>query len=126
MKLVFVNGTHGLQVSYSGRGVVKGINFSANGTAVIVPKTNGGANLSGHADIITADGEKGSYTFHAVGHIGFAKGPVPTKGNITHILANGPISDNGTAVFHSNSNSKLRMINGLVAAYKRENRHIGK
>ncbi|HET7284717.1 MAG TPA: hypothetical protein VFI70_08525 [Nitrososphaeraceae archaeon] len=28
------------------------------------------------------------------------------------------LSDNGTAVFHTNSSGKLRMINGLVAAYK--------
>ena len=31
-KLVVINGTHGIQVSYSGNGVVKGVNFSAVGT----------------------------------------------------------------------------------------------
>src|SRR5438094_9646761 len=42
-KPVFVNGMHGFQVSYSGSGVVKGMNFS---------------DLGGHATITTTDGEK--------------------------------------------------------------------
>jgi hypothetical protein len=70
---VAVNDTHGLQVSYSGRGVIKDINFSANGTVVIVPKSEGGnANLNGHANITTIDGEKGTYNFQSIGHVEFA------------------------------------------------------
>ncbi|MGN6348888.1 MAG: hypothetical protein ACTHLL_03955, partial [Candidatus Nitrosocosmicus sp.] len=32
-----VNGTDGLQVSYLGSGVVRGVNFTANGSVLIVP-----------------------------------------------------------------------------------------
>lgn len=116
MKVVDINGTRGLEVTYSGRGVVKGIDFSANGTVVIVPRSDGGPDLSGHADITTPSGENGTYTFKSIGHIGFANGPI--RGNIGHILASGPISDNGTAFFHTNSSGKLSTINDLVVVFK--------
>src|SRR5918912_315267 len=67
-KPVVINGTHGLQASYSGSGVIKGMNFSANGTVFIVPRSNGSADLRGHAVITTADGEKGTYKFYFLGH----------------------------------------------------------
>lgn len=116
MKVVDINGTHGLEVTYSGRGVVKGIDFSANGTVVILPRSDGGADLSGHADITTPSGENGTYNFQSIGHIGFADGL--TRGDIGHILASGPISDNGTAFFHTNSSGKLSTINNLVVVFK--------
>src|SRR5437763_14399414 len=82
-KPVVINGTHGLEVSYSGSGVVKGVNFSDNGTVFIVPRSDGSADLSGHAVIITADGEKGTYKFYSLGHTD----------------ANGTTRDNGTLFF---------------------------
>ncbi len=115
-KIVIVNGTPGLQGFYSGSGVVKGINFSANGTVLIVPRSEGGADLNGQANITTANGEKGAYDFHSVGHVEFAKGPI--RGNIKDILANGPISTNGSAYFHTNSSGELTAINNLVVAFK--------
>ena len=60
LKVVDVNGTRGLEVSHTGQGVVQGINFSANGTVVIVPKSEGGADLNGIANITTGNGEKGT------------------------------------------------------------------
>src|ERR687888_2127186 len=65
---VVINGTHGLQVSYSGSGIVKGVNFSDNGTVFIVPRSDGFADLRGYAVMTTADGEKGSYNFYSLGH----------------------------------------------------------
>lgn len=115
-KIVMVNGTHALQGSYTGRGVVKGIDFLANGTVLIVPRKEGGADLNGQANISTTNGEKGSYNFHSVGHVAFAKGPI--IGNITNILANGPITTNGTAFFHTDSTGELKPINNLVVAFK--------
>ena len=44
-----INGTHGLQVSHSGTGVVKGVNFSANGTVFIVPRSDG---FTDHIDVL--------------------------------------------------------------------------
>jgi hypothetical protein len=116
VKLVVTNGTHGLQASYSGRGVVKGINFSAIGAVLIVPRSEKGADLNGQANLTTTDGEKGAYNFHSIGHVVFAKGPI--IGNITNILASGPISTNGTAIFHTNSSGQLMTINNLEVAFK--------
>jgi len=101
-KPVVINGTHGLQGSYSGSGVVKGVNFSANGTVFIVPRSNGSADLSGHAVISTVDGEKGTYKFYSLGHTD----------------ANGTIRDNGAVFFRTTSSGKLSTINDLVIVFK--------
>jgi hypothetical protein len=101
-KPVVINGTHGLEVSYSGSGVVKGVNFSDNGTVFIMPRNDGFADLSGHAIITTTDGEKGTYNFYSIGHQD----------------ANGSTKDNGAAFFHTNSNGKLSIVNGLVVIFK--------
>ena len=101
-KPVVINGTHGLQASYSGSGVVKGVNFSVNGTVFIVPRSNGSADLSGHAVISTVDGEKGTYKFYSLGHTD----------------ANGTTRDNGAAFFRTTSSGKLSAINDLVIVFK--------
>ena len=101
-KPVVVNGTHGLQASYSGSGVVKGVNFSANGTVFIVPRSDGFADLTGHAVITTTDGEKGTYKFYSLGHAD----------------ANGTTRDNGAVFFSTTSSGKLSAINDLVIVFK--------
>jgi hypothetical protein len=101
-KPVVVNGIHGFQVSYSGSGVVKGMNFSDVGTALILPRSDGAADLGGHATITTTDGEKGTYTFYSIGHND----------------ANGTTRDNGAAFFHTNSSGKLGTVNNLVVVFK--------
>ncbi|MFY9967012.1 MAG: hypothetical protein WBL44_05380 [Nitrososphaeraceae archaeon] len=62
VKLADVNGTRGLQVNCTGTGAAKGINFSANGTVLIVPKGDRSADFNGHAVIITPSRETGNYT----------------------------------------------------------------
>jgi hypothetical protein len=101
-KPVVINGTHGLEVSYSGSGVVKGVNFSVNGTVFIVPRSDGFAELRGHAIMTTANGEKGTYNFYSLGHQD----------------ANGSTRDNGAAFFHTNSSGKLSIVKGLVVVFK--------
>jgi hypothetical protein len=101
-KPVVVNGTHGLQVSYLGSGAVKGVNFVANGTVFIVPRSDGFADLRGHAVMTTANGEKGTYNFYSLGHED----------------ANGSTKDNGAVFFHTTSNGKLSIVNGLVVIFK--------
>ncbi|HET7389728.1 MAG TPA: hypothetical protein VFJ51_02810, partial [Nitrososphaeraceae archaeon] len=103
LKPVVVNGIHGFQASYSGSGVVKGINFSDNGTVLIVPRSKGASDLSGHTIITTtSNGEKGTYTFYSIGHTD----------------ANGTTRDNGAAFFHTNSSGKLGTVNNLVVVFK--------
>jgi hypothetical protein len=111
-KPVFINGvTHGLQTSYSGSGTVKGVDFSVNGTVFIVPRSDSGsADLIGHADITTTDGEKGTYKFYSLGHMDNATGS--TK-------------DNGAAFFHTNSSGKLSIVKDLVIIFKDQNDKAG-
>ena len=101
-KPIVINGTHGLQASYLGSGVVKGVNFSANGTVFIVPRSDGSADLRGHAVITTADGEKGTYKFYSLGHTD----------------ANGTTRDNGAVFFRTTSSGKLGAINDLVVIFR--------
>ncbi|HZE78758.1 MAG TPA: hypothetical protein VE089_09435 [Nitrososphaeraceae archaeon] len=110
-KPVIINGvTHGLQTSYSGSGTVKGVNFSVNGTVFIVPRIDGSADLIGHANIATTDGEKGTYSFYSLGHMDNATGS--TK-------------DNGAAFFHTNSSGKLSIVKDLVIVFKDQNDKAG-
>jgi hypothetical protein len=101
-KPVVVNGTHGLQASYIGSGVVKGMNFAANGTVFIIPGSDGFADLRGHAVMTTANGEKGTYNFYSLGYQD----------------ADGSTNDNGAVFFHTSSSGKLSIVNGLVIVFK--------
>lgn len=97
-KPVVINGTHGFEVSYSGNGVVKGINFSSVGTVLIMPRIDKALDLNGHAVIATNDGEKGNYTFYSLGYTG----------------ADGTTKDNGTATFHTTSSGRLGVVDNLL------------
>jgi hypothetical protein len=101
-KKEFIKSTYRLQSSYSGSGMVKGVNFSVNGTVSIVPRIDGAADVTGHAVIYTADGEKGSYSFYSIGHTD----------------DNGTTRDNGAAFFHTTSAGKLSIVNNLVVVFK--------
>jgi hypothetical protein len=101
-KPVVVNGTHGFQVSYSGSGVVKGRNFSAVGTVLIMPRSDKALDLNGHAVIAANNGEKGTYTFCSLGYTG----------------AHGATKDNGTATFHTTSTGSLRVVNNLLLVFE--------
>jgi cell division protein YceG involved in septum cleavage len=101
-KKEFIKGMYRLQSSYSGSGVVKGVNFSVNGTILIVPRIDGGADVSGRAAISTAEGEKGTYNFYSIGHTD----------------DNGTTRDNGAAFFHTTSAGKLSVVNNLVVVFK--------
>jgi hypothetical protein len=97
-KPVVINGTRGFQVSYSGIGVVKGVNFSAVGTVLIMPRSDKALDLNGHAVIATNNGEKGTYTFYSLGYTG----------------ADGTTKDNGTATFHTTSSGRLGVVDNLL------------
>jgi hypothetical protein len=100
---VVINGSQGFKSSFAGSGMVKGINFTDTGTALIVLRPNGYSDILGKAVITTIDGsEKGSYTFKSIGHAD----------------ANGTIRDNGALFFHTNSTGKLAIVNNLVVIFK--------
>jgi hypothetical protein len=43
------------------------VNFSAIGTVLLIPRSDGAVDLSGHAVITASNGEKGNYTFYSIG-----------------------------------------------------------
>jgi len=100
-KPVIVNGTHGLEATYVGNGVIKGVKFTANGTVFIEPRSDGFADLRGHAVMTTDNGEKGTYKFYSLGHQD----------------ANGTTKDNGAVFFHTASNDTLVTVKGLVVIF---------
>lgn len=138
VKLADVNGKRGLQVNYSGTGAVKGINFSANGTVLIVPSGDRTADFNGHAVIITPSEETGNYTFQSIGHVinGTMKDAI---GNITanagnfassqplrNMVTNELMRTNGTAVFHAASSGELSTINNLTVVFQEQIDMLGR
>ena len=131
-KLAEVNGTRGLQVNYSGTGVVKGINFSANGTVLIIPRGDRSADFNGHAFIITPSGETGNYTFQSIGHVinGTIKNVIGNiTANVGNIASSQPLRNmvtnelmrtNGTAVFHASSSGELSTLNNLAVVFQEQ------
>ena len=100
---VVINGSQGFKASFAGSGMIKGINFTDTGTALILLRPNGYSYILGKAVITTIDGsEQGSYTLYSIGHAD----------------VNGTIRDNGAAFFHTNSTGKLDVVNNLVVVFK--------
>jgi hypothetical protein len=100
---IVINGSQGFKASFAGSGMIKGVNFTDIGNALIVLRPDGYSNIQGKAVIITNDGsEKGSYTLYSIGHAD----------------VNGTIRDNGAAFFHTNSTGKLAIANNLVVIFR--------
>ena len=77
---IVINGSQGFKASFAGSGMIKAVNFTDTGTALIVLRPDGYSDILGKAVIATIDGsEKGSYTLYSIGHA----------------YANGTIKDNG-------------------------------
>jgi len=102
-KAVVVNGTHATEVTFSGHGTAKGVNFTDSGKALIMPRGNSGViNGKGHVSIMSSNGEKASTTFQEIGHFD----------------ANGIITAIGVAFFDANATGRLAYLSNTVAIYK--------
>jgi hypothetical protein len=70
-KAVVVNGTtiHATEVTFSGHGTVKGINFTDSGKGLIIPRGNTGIiNVKGQVSIMTNTGDRASFNFQETGY----------------------------------------------------------
>jgi hypothetical protein len=68
-KPVVVNGKiHGTQITFSGHGTAKGVNFTDSGKGLIIPSNNGIIGSKGQVSMMTSTGEKASATFEEIGH----------------------------------------------------------
>lgn len=104
-----VNGitTHATEVTFSGQGKAKGVNYTNSGKALVTIRDNGKViNTKGHVTIMTSSGgEKASADFQEIGHA--------LESNNRLI-----ITASGTAFFDANATGKLAFLGNAVAIYK--------
>jgi hypothetical protein len=107
-KAVVVNQTiHATEVTFSGHGTVKGINFTDSGKGLIIPRGNTGIiNVKGQVSIVTDNGDRGSFNFQETRY--------PPAG------AYGTIKATGAAFFDANATGKLAFLDNTVAIYKHQ------
>ena len=103
-KTVVVNGTtHATELSFSGHGTTRGVNYTDSGKGLLVPRDNSGViNAKGQVTMMTDTGEKASAAFQETGHSD----------------ANGIITATGAAFFDANAIGKLSFLGNTVAVYK--------
>jgi hypothetical protein len=107
-KAVIVNGTtHATEVTFSGHGTTRGLNYTDSGKGLIISRGNNGViNTKGQVDIMSTSNsggkEKASATFEEIGHSD----------------ANGIVTATGAAFFDANATGKLAFLGNIVAVYK--------
>jgi len=109
-KSVVVNGitAHATEVTFSGQGMAKDVNYTDSGKALITIRDNGKViNTKGHVAIMTSSGSgKASADFQEIGHA--------LEGNNKGVI----ITASGTAFFDANATGKLAFLGNAVAIYK--------
>jgi hypothetical protein len=106
-KALVINRTiHASEVTFSGHGMAKGVNFTDNGKAVIMPRGSGGAILiQGRVNIMSSSGiDKSSFDFKELGHAN----------------TNGIVKANGAAFFDPNATGTLSFLSNTVVIYTDE------
>ena len=106
-KAVIINGTtHAIEVTFSGHGTARGLNYTDSGKGLIIPRGNNGViNTKGQVDIMSSSNsgkEEASATFEEIGHSD----------------ANGIVKATGAAFFDANATGKLAFLGNIVAVYK--------
>ena len=106
-KAVIINGTtHATEITFSGHGMAKDINFTDNGNGLIIPRDTKGSAvlLQGNINLTTTNGDKASLDFKELGHVD----------------ANGMVKANGAAFFDPNATGKLAYLSNTVSIYTDE------
>ena len=72
LKPAMVNGTPGFQVSFTGNGVLNGVNVTDTGKGFITNKSDGAIYSQGAGVWMARNGSNGmaTYSFHGIGHYG--------------------------------------------------------
>ena len=114
-KPVIVNGTHGIEVSFTGHGILNGMNITDNGNAVITNGTGGTIFTSGDAKLVSNNGAGTlAFAFQGTGHYG-TDGKLRDIGSIFqhhHQIGNLPIAFKATG--------NLAFLDNMVGIYKDE------
>jgi hypothetical protein len=106
-KAVVVNGTtHATEITFSGHGTAKDVNFTDNGKGLIIPRDTKGSAvlLQGNINLISSTGDKASLDFRELGHAD----------------PNGMIKANGAAFFDANATGRLSYLSNTVSIYTDE------
>jgi hypothetical protein len=111
-KAVVVNGTttattNATEVSFSGNGSARGVNYTDSGKGLIIPRENGVIFARGYVTMITSSNDTASASFQEIGH------PM-VHANNTIIIINA----SGAAFFDSKATGKLAFLGNSVAIYK--------
>jgi hypothetical protein len=114
-KPAIVNGTHGIEISFTGHGILNGINITDNGNAVVINGTGGTIFTAGDAKLVSSNGAGTlAFAFQGTGHYG-ADGKLRDIGNIFqhhHLIGKLPIAFKATG--------NLALLDNMVGIYKDE------
>lgn len=99
-----VNGTHEIQVTFAGHGILNGISVTDNGSAVITNGTNGKIFTAGNGTMVSNNGAGTlSFVFQGTGHYG-ADGKLRDTGNVWKHNQPGPgVGATGNLAFLNNT-----------------------
>ena len=108
-KAVVVNGTttaiNATEVSFSGTGNARGVNYTDSGKGLIIPRENGVVFVKGHVTMITSSNDTASASYQEIGH------PMVDVNNTI-------INSSGAPFFDSKARGKLAFLGNSVAIYK--------
>jgi hypothetical protein len=104
-KPILINGTiNATEVTFSGLGMAKDVNFTDNGNALIIPRGGSAVLLQGKDNLVSSAGDKASLNIKELGHVD----------------ANGMLKANGAAFFDANATGKFAYLANTVSIYTDE------
>ena len=104
-KPTVINGTtHATEITFSGHGTAKDINFTDNGNALIIRHGGSAVLLQGKDNLVSSAGDKASLNFMELGHVD----------------RNGMVKANGAAFYNANATGKLAYVSNTVSVYTDE------
>jgi hypothetical protein len=101
-KPTVINGTHVTEITFSGHGTAKDINFTDKGNALIIPRGGSAVLLKGKDNLVSSAGDKASLNFMELGH------------------GNGIVKANGAAFYDAKATGKLAYLSNTVSVYTDE------
>jgi hypothetical protein len=104
-KPVAINATtNATEITFSGHGTAKDINFTDNGNGLIISRGGSAVLLQGKDNLVSSGGDKASLNFMELGHVD----------------ANGMVKANGAAFYDANATGKLAYLSNTVSIYTDE------
>jgi hypothetical protein len=105
-KPIVINGTtNATEITFSGHGTAKDINFTDSGKILIIPRGGSAVLLQGKDNMVSSSGaDKASVNIKELGHVD----------------ANGMIKANGAAFYDANATGKLAYLSNTVSIYTDE------